>query len=146
MSYKPPRDWWSYQPVTRGKLPVIKRDNWAPRRLDHFVLARLEEHGLPPSPPADRRTLLRRLKLDLLGLPPTEKDIADFDADKRPDAVARLVDRLLASRHYGERWGRHWLDVARWAEDNPTSEATNRPHPDGWRYPVSYTHLRANQT
>ena len=134
MSFKTARDWWSYQPVTRSKLPVTKRDNWAHRRLDHFVLARLEEHGLQPSPAADRRTLLRRLKLDLLGLPPTEKDIAEFDADKRPDAVARLVDRLLASRHYGERWGRHWLDVARWAEDNPTSEATNRPHPDGWRY------------
>ena len=134
MSFKTARDWWSYQPVPRSKLPVTKRDHWAHRRLDHFVLARLEDHGLQPSPAADRRTLLRRLKLDLLGLPPTEKDIAEFDADKRPDAVARLVDRLLASRHYGERWGRHWLDVARWAEDNPTSEATNRPHPDGWRY------------
>ncbi len=134
MSFKAARDWWSYQPVAPGKLPATKRGNWARRRLDHFVLARLEEHGLEPSPAADRRTLLRRLKLDLLGLPPTEKDIAEFEADKRPDATARLVDRLLASRHYGERWGRHWLDVARWAEDNPTSEATNRPHPDGWRY------------
>ena len=121
MSFKAARDWWSYQPVAPGKLPATKRGNWARRRLDHFVLARLEEHGLEPSPAADRRTLLRRLKLDLLGLPPTEKDIAEFEADKRPDATARLVDRLLASRHYGERWGRHWLDVARWAEDNPTS-------------------------
>ena len=134
MSFETARTWWSFQPVAVGKLPPTKRRNWARRRLDHFVLARLEEHRLEPSPAADRRTLLRRLKLDLLGLPPNEKEIVEFEADQRPAAVARLVDRLLANRHYGERWGRHWLDVARWAEDNPTSEATNRPHPDGWRY------------
>jgi len=134
MSFEMARRWWSFQPVATGPLPQTKRKNWAQKRLDHFVLARLETHQLEPSPRADRRTLLRRLKLDLLGLPPTQAEISEFENDRRPDASSRLVDRLLASRHYGERWGRHWLDVARWAEDNPTSEATNRPHPDGWRY------------
>ncbi len=134
MSFEMARRWWSFQPVAAGPLPQTKQKNWAQKRLDHFVLAQLETHQLKPSPRADRRTLLRRLKLDLLGLPPTQAEISEFENDRRPDASSRLVDRLLASRHYGERWGRHWLDVARWAEDNPTSEATNRPHPDGWRY------------
>ena len=134
MSFETARRWWSFQPVATGPLPQTKRKNWAQKRLDHFVLAQLETHQLEPSPRTDRRALLRRLKLDLLGLPPTQAEISEFENDRRPDATSHLVDRLLASRHYGERWGRHWLDVARWAEDNPTSEATNRPHPDGWRY------------
>ena len=134
MTFENARNWWSFQPAKSHPLPKTRQARWARRRLDHFVLARLESHRLEPSPPATRRTLLRRLKLDLLGLPPTQQEIAEFQADRRPDATVRLVDRLLESRHYGERWGRHWLDVARWAEDNPTSEATNRPHPDAWRY------------
>mgnify|MGYP002846099788 CR=1 FL=1 len=134
MSFETARTWWSYQPLTAQPLPQVTTPKWARKRLDYFVLARLEQHGLAPSPTADRRTLLRRLKLDLIGLPPTEQEIAEYEGDLKPGATARLVDRFLASRHYGERWGRHWLDVARWAEDNPTSEATNRPHPDAWRY------------
>ena len=134
MSLARGRRWWSFQPVKQQSLPRTRRSKWARHRIDHFVLAELEKHGLAPSPPADRRTLIRRLTLDLLGLPPTTAQIDRFTADKRSGAVRQLVDRLLSSRHYGERWGRHWLDVARWAEDNPTSEATNRPHPDAWRY------------
>ena len=134
MTFEAANRWWSFQPVTPRTLPRTKQRNWARKRLDHFVLARLETHKLEPSPRANRRTLLRRLKLDLLGLPPTEAEIVEFENDRRPEASAHLIDRLLANRHYGERWGRHWLDVARWAEDNPTSEATNRPHPDGWRF------------
>ena len=81
-----------------------------------FVLARLEAAGLTPSPPADRRTLLRRVSFDLIGLPPTAEEVEAFENDRSPDAFARVVDRLLASPHYGERWGRHWLDVARYAD------------------------------
>ncbi|HEY2953591.1 MAG TPA: DUF1549 and DUF1553 domain-containing protein [Verrucomicrobiae bacterium] len=86
--------------------------------IDHFILARLAKEGLKPSPQADRVTLIRRLSLDLIGLPPTPAEVGEFLSDKRPDAYERLVERLLASPHYGERWGRHWLDVARYADSN----------------------------
>ena len=128
------RRWWSFQPLKTQVLPKIRRRDWPRGRIDHFVLSQLEQHKMAPSASADRQTLIRRLSLDLVGLPPTRARIDEFVRDRRPDAIQQLVDRLLASRHYGERWGRHWLDVARWAEDNPTSEATNRPHPDAWRY------------
>ncbi len=89
---------------------------------DHFVLAKLRANGLVPAPGADRLTLLRRAKFDLLGLPPTEKEIEEFLADGAPGAFRRLVDRLLRSPHYGERWGRHWLDVARYADSTGVDE------------------------
>src|SRR6185369_9710200 len=91
---------------------------WVRNPIDAFVLARLEKEGLPPSPEADRPTQIRRLSLDLLGLPPTPAEVDAFVADRRPDAYERLVSRLLASPHYGELWGRHWLDAARYADTN----------------------------
>src|SRR5208337_2478801 len=86
--------------------------------IDRFIVARLEKEGIRPAPEADRVTLIRRLYLDLLGLPPTLAEVDAFLADARPEAYERLVDRLLASTHYGERWGRHWLDLARYADSN----------------------------
>src|SRR6185503_11298930 len=96
--------------------PEVKKTRWVQTPVDNFVLARLEQKKLHPARPADRRTLIRRVTYDLLGLPPTPEEVESFVKDKRPDAYARLVDRLLASPHYGERWGRYWLDVARYAD------------------------------
>jgi mono/diheme cytochrome c family protein len=109
---------WSFQPIRRPAEPVVRNANWCRNPIDRFILARLEKQGIAPSPEADRVTLLRRLSLDLTGLPPTPTEIDDFLADKRPDAYERVVERLLASPHYGERWGRHWLDLARYADSN----------------------------
>ncbi len=109
---------WAYLPVTRPALPAVKNNAWARNGLDHFVLARLEKEGLAPSPEADRPTLIRRLSFDLTGLPPRPSEVEAFVNDKRPDAYERLVDRLLASPHYGERMAQHWLDLARYADTN----------------------------
>ncbi|MBI1355943.1 MAG: DUF1553 domain-containing protein [Acidobacteria bacterium] len=128
------KHWWAFQPLQTHPAPPSSRPGWARTKMDAFVLARLEQNELEPSPEADRRTLVRRVYLDLTGLPPTYDEIEAFAADDSPDAYSALVERLLASPRYGERWGRHWLDVARWAEDHPTSEATNQPHPFAWRY------------
>src|SRR5439155_20876524 len=107
---------WAYIPPQRPALPAVKDAAWARTPIDRFVLARLERQGLRPSPPASRETLIRRLSLDLLGLPPTPAEVDAFVNDASPDAYERLVDRLLSSPHYGERWGRHWLDAARYAD------------------------------
>jgi len=128
------RKWWAFQPVREHAPTKVKNASWPQRKLDSFVLARLEEKGLTPSPAADKRTLARRLYIDLLGYRPKYEEVEAFAADKSPDAYRALVEKLLASPHYGETWGRHWLDVARYAEDNPTSEATNPPYPYAWRY------------
>jgi hypothetical protein len=110
---------WSFQPVKRPDVPAIRNPQSAIRNpLDAFIVARLEQEGLKASPETDRATLLRRLALDLTGLPPTPEEIDAFVTDRRPDAYERQVDRLLASPHYGERWGRHWLDLARYADSN----------------------------
>jgi mono/diheme cytochrome c family protein len=109
---------WAFQPVKRPELPKVQRENWVRTPIDAFILAKLEQAGLAPSPEADRATLIRRLSLDLLGLLPTPAEVDAFVADESPDAYDRLVDRLLKSPHYGERWGRHWLDVARYADSN----------------------------
>jgi mono/diheme cytochrome c family protein len=109
---------WAFKPPIRPQLPPVKQKKWIRNPIDNFVLARLEQEHLKPSPEADRITLIRRLNLDLIGLPPNIKEVRDFVADKRPDAYERLVDRLLASPHYGERWARHWLDAARYADTN----------------------------
>ena len=111
-------DHWAFQSIQRTLLPHVKDNSWIRNPIDHFILARLEREGLKPSPEADPITLIRRLSLDLLGLPPTPEEVDTFVLDSRPDAYKRLVDRLLASSHYGERWGRHWLDVARYADTN----------------------------
>ncbi|HEY3739274.1 MAG TPA: PSD1 and planctomycete cytochrome C domain-containing protein [Bryobacteraceae bacterium] len=109
---------WAWIPPKRPALPPVQNAKWARNPIDHFILARLEKEGLSPSPEADRSTLLRRLSLDLIGLPPTPQELAAFAADRRPDAYDREVERLLASPHYGERWGRHWLDAARYADSD----------------------------
>ena len=109
---------WAFQPIRRPPLPRVKQAGWPRGAMDRFILAKLEAAGFEPSPEADRPTLIRRVMLDLVGLPPTWKDVERFVHDTRPDAYERLVDRLLASPSYGERWGRHWLDVARYADSD----------------------------
>ena len=107
---------WCWQPLQTCKPPAVRQADWPHSPIDHFVLAKLEANGLAPAKPADRRTLLRRVTYDLIGLPPTPAEIDAFLADDLPGAYAKVVDRLLASPHYGERWGRHWLDLVRFAE------------------------------
>ncbi len=132
------RKWWAFQPVEAQSQPKIKNSafakRWTKEKVDWFILAKLEQNKLQPSPEADRRTLIERASLDLTGLRPSYDEVEAFVADKDPHAYEKLIDRLLASPHYGERWGRYWLDVARYGEDNPTSEATNPPYPFAWRY------------
>jgi hypothetical protein len=107
---------WAFQPIRDPAPPPLRDSGWAQSLVDRFILARLEASGLSPSPRADRRTLLRRAYFDLIGLPPTMEEVEAFEADNAQEAFAHVVDRLLASPHYGERWGRHWLDVARYAD------------------------------
>jgi hypothetical protein len=114
---KIPRD-WAYHAPKRPALPSVKNERWVRNEIDNFILARLEEEGLRPSAEADRVTLIRRLSLDLIGLPPTPQEVDAFVADKNEDAYGKLVERLLASPHYGERWGRQWLDAARYADSD----------------------------
>jgi Protein of unknown function (DUF1549)/Protein of unknown function (DUF1553)/Planctomycete cytochrome C len=132
------RAWWAFQPLAHPAPPAVRNAEWAKTDIDRFILARLEREGLQPVKAADRRTLLRRATLDLTGLPPTAEEIDAFVADTAPDAYARVVDRLLASPRYGEAWGRHWLDVARYAEDDPRSlDPVNRgfsPYPNAYLY------------
>lgn len=109
---------WALVPPSRPHIPQVKKRDWAKNPLDHFVLSRLEQAGLHPSAEADRYTLIRRVSLDLIGLPPTPEEADAFVKDSRPDAYERLVDRLLNSKHYGERWGRAWLDLARYSDTN----------------------------
>ena len=108
---------WAFQPIKDPIPPIVKNQGWIQTPIDSFILAKLEEKGLSPAIPADRLTLLRRAKFDLHGLSPTEQEIDEFLADTAPGAFDRLVDRLLASPRYGERWGRHWLDIARYADE-----------------------------
>jgi cytochrome c553 len=118
------RAFWSFQPLKKTEPPAVKNTAWAKTQMDRFILARLEEKGLQPVRPADKRSLIRRATYDLTGLPPKPEEVDAFLADQSPDAFGKVVDRLLASPHYGERWARHWLDVARYADgDGPE----NRP-------------------
>ena len=105
-------------PPRTGPPPQVRRASWPRNAIDAFILARLEAEGLQPSEQADRSTLIRRLSLDLVGLPPTPEEVEAFLQDRSPDAYEKLVDRLLASPHYGERWARRWLDLARYADTN----------------------------
>lgn len=123
---------WSFQPRQPQSLPDVAQSDWVQTGLDRFILAKLEAAELSPTPPAERRQLLRRVTFDLTGLPPTPEEIAEFLADERPEAFATVVDRLLASPAYGERWGRHWLDVARYADSNGLDE--NVAHGNAWKY------------
>ncbi|PYT25849.1 MAG: hypothetical protein DMG57_23760 [Acidobacteria bacterium] len=124
-------DWWAFQPVKRVNPPPVEQAAWLRNPIDHFILARLEKEHLRPSSEASKETLLRRVSLDLTGLVPSPPEVRDFLADTTPDAYERVVDRLLASPHYGERWGRHWLDVARYADsDGYTIDAPRQM----WKY------------
>ncbi|MCA8983311.1 MAG: PSD1 domain-containing protein [Planctomycetaceae bacterium] len=116
INYDEGRKFWSFQPLARQEPPPRKQDQWSRAKIDPFILAKLEEHGLTPSPAAARATLIRRLSFNLIGLPPTPEEIAQFVNDTSPNAYEQLVDRLLASPHYGERWGRMWLDLARYSD------------------------------
>ncbi len=126
---------WAFQPVQNPVSPKVKKSRWVQTPVDAFVLAKLEQQKLKPAPPADRRTLIRRINYDLIGLPPTPEEVEAFINDKRPDAYAQLVERLLASPHYGERWGRYWLDVARYADTKGYLAGGEER-----RYPFSYTY------
>src|SRR5438105_3673908 len=108
--------WWSFQSVKNPTVPSVKNRAWVKSPVDNFILAKLEGNGLIPAPPTDKRTLIRRATFDLIGLPPTPWEVEAFLSDNSPDAFAKVVDRLLASPHYGERWGRHWLDVVRYTD------------------------------
>ncbi|HKB38858.1 MAG TPA: PSD1 and planctomycete cytochrome C domain-containing protein [Gemmataceae bacterium] len=123
------RKYWAFQPVRRPPTPRVEG---VTHPIDAFVLEKLSDRGLSLSPLADRRTLIRRAYFDLIGLPPAPEDVDAFLADRRPDAYERLVDRLLASPQYGERWGRHWLDVVRFGQTNGYERDDEKPH--AWRY------------
>src|SRR3569833_2539529 len=126
------RSFWAFQSPRRSGIPAVKDRSWVKTPIDAFVLAELEAKGLRPNPEADRRTLLRRATFDLTGLPPTEEEIRAFLNDHSAGAWERVIDRLLASPAYGERWGRHWLDVARYADSNGLDE--NVAYANAWRY------------
>ena len=123
---------WAFQPLERPEKPVVEDSSWVSNPIDRFVLARLEEQGIAPSPEAGKTTLIRRVHLDLIGLPPTPAEVDAFLSDTSPDAYGNLLDRLLDSPHYGEKWGRHWLDHARYADSHGFRGDPLRPH--AWRY------------
>jgi hypothetical protein len=123
---------WAWQPLREPSLPRVRDGSWARTDIDQYVLAGLEQKGVRPVGDADRLTLIRRVTFDLTGLPPTLAEMDDFVKDRSPDAFAKVVDRLLASPAFGERWGRHWLDVARYGES--TGPSRNIPFPHAWRY------------
>jgi hypothetical protein len=126
------RRYWAFLPVLDPPAPAVRAAAWPANAIDRFVLAKLEENGLRPVADADKPTLIRRVTFDLTGLPPTPEDVEAFLADASPEAYAKLVDRLLASPHYGERWGRHWLDVVRYADT--AGDNSDYPVPQLYRY------------
>jgi len=122
-----PLQHWSYQPLRQPPVPKVKNGKWARTPVDGFILSSLERKGLAPTAPVDRRKLLRRVTFDLVGLPPTPEEVEQFVNDPDPRAYEKVVDRLLASPHYGERWGRHWLDLARYADSDGQESDQDRP-------------------
>jgi uncharacterized protein DUF1553/uncharacterized protein DUF1549 len=126
------KSYWAFQPVKKPALPAVKNKAWVKTPIDAFILAKLEEKNLQPNPRAGKLTLLRRATIDMTGLPPTQDEIQAFLSDQSPNAWEKVVDRLLASPAYGERWGRHWLDVARYADSNGFKADETRPNV--WRY------------
>lgn len=123
---------WSFHPPENTNAPTVKNPAWVKNEIDQFILAKLEDNELSPAPQADKLTLIRRVTFDLTGLPPTPQEVTEFLADERDDAYARMVDRLLDSPAYGEKWGRHWLDTVRYADSNGLDE--NVAHGNAWRY------------
>lgn len=126
------REHWAFQPVKKSAPPTVQDAAWPRSDIDRFLLATMDAKGVKPVADADPRTLIRRASFDLTGLPPTPEEVEAFVADKSPDAFAKVVDRLLASPQFGERWGRHWLDVARYADS--TGRGSNILYPHAWRY------------
>jgi mono/diheme cytochrome c family protein len=123
---------WAFVPPQRRQAPAVKNSTWVKNPIDEFILARLEEEGLAPAPAADKRTLARRAYFNVIGLPPTNKQLEDFLKDASPDAWERLADELLSSPHYGEHWARHWLDLVRYAETNSFERDGRKPN--AWKY------------
>ena len=128
------RKHWAFQPIKRHAPPALKTSIASPHPIDCFIRSKLEVSGLRPAVGADRRTLLRRVSLDLIGLPPTWEEIVAFEQDRKPEAFARVVDRLLASPHYGERWARHWLDLARYSDGMGNFLDGAEKRAEAWRY------------
>lgn len=126
------RDWWSLQPVQRPDPPQVISGTSSNHPMDAFILSKLEAEGMKPAARADRRTLIRRVHFDLIGLPPTYEEVEAFAADDAPDAYEKLIDRLLASPHYGERWARYWLDLVRFAETSGYERDQEKPY--AWKY------------
>jgi len=126
------KKFWAFQPLQKPAVPATKDSAWVKTPVDSFILAKLEEKGLHPAGPADKLTLLRRVTFDLTGLPPTEDEIKNFLADRSPKSYENVVNRLLASPRYGEQWGRHWLDIARYADSTGNDE--DHRYPYAWRY------------
>ena len=135
MSLEDGRKWWALQPVAAHAAPKVAPAQGRPaNKIDNFILAKLAEKNLQLSPQADKRTLIARAYVSLLGFKPTFEEVQAFLNDRSPNAYENLINRLLTSPQYGERWARYWMDVARYADDNPSSEATNPPYPFAWRY------------
>jgi uncharacterized protein DUF1553/uncharacterized protein DUF1549/cytochrome c len=133
VDWKKAREFWSFQAPQMPPLPSVQNASWTKTPIDRFILAKLEAEKLTPVRPATKRELIRRATFDLTGLPPTPEEVEAFVKDESPDAFAKVVDRLLSSPHYGERWGRYWLDVARYAEDQAHTFAVV-PNTNAWRY------------
>src|SRR5882724_1987980 len=125
-------DHWAFKPAGRSNVPAVKNRSWPRNSIDQFVLAKLEAEKLTASAEADRVTLIRRLTFDLTGLPPTPEEVGQFVSDKHPDACEKIVDRLLNSPRYGERWARHWLDVVHYGESHGYDK--DKPRPNAWPY------------
>lgn len=123
---------WAFTPLADVPVPAVSNTAWVRNPIDYFILSALEARGMSPAPEASRRVLIRRLYFDLIGLPPTPEEVAAFEADRAPDAVERMVERLLASPHYGERWARHWLDVVHYGETHGYDKDKRRSH--AWPY------------
>ena len=125
-------DWWAWQPLERPAIPEVSNQSWVRNPIDAFVLSRLEAAGLPPAPEADQYALIRRVALDLTGLPPTPEDVTTFIEDDSPDAYEQMVDRYLTSPQHGVKWARHWLDAVRYADTDGYER--DRTKPSAWRY------------
>jgi len=125
-----PRDHWAFQPIKNPPVPEAKATRWIQTPVDNFILAKLEENGMEPNRIADKWTLIRRATFDLIGLPPSTQEVKDFVDDNSPDAFAKVIDRLLQSPHYGERWGRFWLDTARYSD----TKGEVRKNQEDYRY------------
>ena len=126
------KNFWSFRPLAKPQLPTVKDTKWVRNDVDKFILTKLEDKGMKPNGEADKIALVRRAYYDLIGLPPTPEEIREFTSNSSPDAYKKLIDKLLASKHYGEKWGRHWMDIVRFAETNSYERDGKKPH--AWKY------------